>query len=254
MDRTYITLNENWKFHYGEVPQAWYKGYDDSAWTSVTLPHDWSVHMPFEQTNSSGTGYLSGGIGWYRVRFSLPEEYKGKRVRVVFDGIYKNSRIWCNSYHIGKRPYGYTQISYDITDFVQFGAIDNEITVRVCHTDLADSRWFTGSGIYRKAYLVVEEQVHAVWNGVAFNVSRADEQSAAVCADAEIVNELDERVIGTLTASLKLCGSDEESVVFARVPAAMEAHEKKTFYLNGMIGKNALVSEHFHLMLIKAFS
>ena len=61
MDRTYITLNENWKFHYGEVPQAWYKGYDDSAWTSVTLPHDWSVHMPFEQTNSSGTGYLSGG-------------------------------------------------------------------------------------------------------------------------------------------------------------------------------------------------
>ena len=180
--------------------------------------------------------------GWYRVRFSLPEAYKGKRVRVVFDGIYKNSRIWCNSYHIGKRPYGYTQISYDITDFVQFGTIDNEITVRVCHTDLADSRWFTGSGIYRKAYLVVEEQVHAVWNGVAFNVSRADEQSAAVCADAEIVNELDERVIGTLTASLKLCGSDEESVVFARVPAAMEAHEKKTFYLNGMIGKPKLWS------------
>lgn len=242
MDRTYITLNENWKFHYGEVPEGWYKGYDDSAWTSVTLPHDWSVHMPFEQTNSSGTGYLSGGIGWYRVRFSLPEAYKGKRVRVVFDGIYKNSRIWCNSYHIGKRPYGYTQISYDITDFIQFGAIDNEITVRVCHTDLADSRWFTGSGIYRKAYLVVEEQVHAVWNGVAFNVSRADEQSAAVCADAEIVNELDERVIGTLTASLKLCGSDEESVVFARVPAAMEAHEKKTFYLNGMIGKPKLWS------------
>ena len=91
MDRPYIALHENWKFPYGEEPQAWYKGYDDSAWMSVTLPHDWSVHMPFEQTNSSGTGYLSGGIGWYRVRFSLPEAYKGKRVRVVFDGIYKNS-------------------------------------------------------------------------------------------------------------------------------------------------------------------
>ena len=242
MDRTYIALNENWKFHYGEEPQAWYKGYDDSAWTSVELPHDWSVHMPFEKTNSSGTGYLSGGIGWYRVRFSLPEAYKGKRVRVVFDGIYKNSRIWCNSYHIGKRPYGYTQISYDITDFVRFGAIDNEITVRVCHTDLADSRWFTGSGIYRKAYLVVEEPIHAVWNGVAFHVSRADEQSTAVHADAELANELDERVIGTLTASLKLCGSEGEPVVFARVPAAMEAHEKKTFYLNGMLAQPKLWS------------
>lgn len=242
MDRTILSLNQNWKFHYGEVPQAWYKGYDDSAWQRVELPHDWSVHMPFEQTNSSGTGYLSGGIGWYRVRFTLPKAYQGSRIRVVFDGIYKNSRIWCNSYHLGKRPYGYTQISYDITDFVQFGDCDNEITVRVCHTDLADSRWFTGSGIYRKAYLVVEDPVHAAWNGVAFSVSRADEQSAAVRADAEVANEMNERVTGILTASLKCCGTDEEPVVFARVPAVLDAHEKKTFCLNGIIGQPKLWS------------
>ena len=235
MDRTIISLNENWKFHYGEVPEGWYKGYDDSAWTNISLPHDWSVTMPFEKTNSSGTGYLNGGIGWYRVRFSLPKSYKGNRVRVVFDGIYKNSRIWCNSYHIGKRPYGYTQISYDITDFVQFGDIDNEITVRVCHTDLADSRWFTGSGIYRKAYLVIEDPVHAEWNGVAFGVSRADEQSAAVGATVELVNDNAERITGTLTGSLTRCSADGEPVVFARVPVMLDANEKKSIYLNGVI-------------------
>lgn len=210
MDRVKINLNENWKFHYGDIPQAWYKGYDDSSWQEVFLPHDWSVHMPFEQTNSSGTGYLSGGIGWYRVRFSLPEKYRGLRVRVVFDGIYKNSRIWCNSYHLGKRPYGYTQISYDITDFVQFGAIENEISVRVCHTDLADSRWFTGSGIYRKAYLIVEDPVHAVWNGIAFQTLEADEESACVAVTAEVINETDVPVNGRLLCRLIPCADGSE--------------------------------------------
>lgn len=235
MDRTILSLNRNWKFHYGDEPQAWYKGYDDSSWQRVELPHDWSVHMPFEKTNSSGTGYLSGGIGWYRVRFTLPKEYRGSRIRVVFDGIYKNSRIWCNSYHIGKRPYGYTQISYDITDFVQFGDNDNVITVRVCHTDLADSRWFTGSGIYRDAYLVAENPVHPVWNGVAFTVSGADERLAAVCAETELVNETDETVTAALICSLRPCADTSEPAVFGRTAVSLGAHKTERFLTAGTI-------------------
>lgn len=200
MDQAIMTLNEGWRFHYGDVPEAWYKGYNDQDWEEVVLPHDWSVHMPFRKEYSSGTGYLAGGIGWYRLRFSLPEEYRGKRIRIVFDGIYKNSRIWCNSYHLGKRPYGYSEISYDITDFVNFGdgvssadnqqqggqpafrngaqgSPDNEITVQVTHTDLADSRWFTGSGIYRKVWLIAEEPLHPVLHGTQF-------RTVAVCGNA----------------------------------------------------------------------
>ncbi|MCD8014815.1 MAG: DUF4982 domain-containing protein [Lachnospiraceae bacterium] len=186
MNQKIITLNEGWRFHYGDVPEAWYKGYDDQDWEEVFLPHDWSVHMPFQKEYSSGTGYLAGGIGWYRVRFSLPEEYRGKRIRVVFDGIYKNSRIWCNSYHLGKRPYGYSEISYDITELVHFGEEDNKISVQVTHTDLADSRWFTGSGIYRKVWLLAEEPVHPALHGIFFRTvsveSSGQENSAEACA------------------------------------------------------------------------
>lgn len=191
MDRVIIGLNENWRFHYGDVPEAWYKGFDDRDWEQVFLPHDWSVHYPFKQEYSSGTGYLAGGIGWYRVRFSLPEEYRGKSVSIVFDGIYKNSRIWCNSYHLGKRPYGYSEISYDITDFVNFGEKDNEISVQVTHTDIADSRWFTGSGIYRKAYLIVEEAVHPTVHGTYMKTVSVENGAAFVEVGTELVNTQD---------------------------------------------------------------
>ena len=87
MDSVKIDLCEHWKFHLGEKEEAWYKGFDDSGWEEVTLPHDWSVGLPFSESNSSGTGYLSGGIGWYRVRFSLPEEYRGKRYCCCLTGL-----------------------------------------------------------------------------------------------------------------------------------------------------------------------
>lgn len=55
-----------WAFFLGDEPQAWAKGFDDSGWRRLTVPHDWSVEQPFAEHHSSGTGYLPGGIGWYR--------------------------------------------------------------------------------------------------------------------------------------------------------------------------------------------
>lgn len=182
MDTKRIILNENWRFC-GEklaaqpgqdAEEAWYKGYDDSAWKQVTVPHDWSVEQPFSKEYSSGTGYLAGGIGWYRVHFTLPEEYRGKCIRVVFDGIYKNSRIWCNSYYLGKRPFGYSTFSYDITHAAAFGEEENVLSVKVVHEDLADSRWFTGSGITRKVSLIIQEPVHPAEYGVIFRAESVE--------------------------------------------------------------------------------
>lgn len=192
MDRVQIILRDNWRFcleqqetvrHGGKADEdreypfsatetAWYKGYDDSAWQQVTVPHDWSVAYPFSRAYSSGTGYLAGGVGWYRVHFSLPEEYRGKSVRVVFDGVYKNSQVWCNSYYLGKRPYGYSTFSYDITHAAAFGDTENVICVKVDHRDIADSRWFTGSGMIRKVSLVVQEPVHPAEYGVVFRTEQ----------------------------------------------------------------------------------
>ncbi len=181
MDTLKINLNSGWKFHYGECEEAWYKGYDDNRedWKDITVPHDWSVTMPFSKDYSSGTGYLAGGIGWYRVEFSLPENLRGKNIRVCFDGVYKNSMVWCNSYYLGKRPNGYVPFSYDITDMVTFGDGENVICVKVVHTDIADSRWFTGSGITRKVTIVADEIVHPAEYGITFRTEKISEDKSA---------------------------------------------------------------------------
>lgn len=99
-------LNQGWKFHLGDEDAAWYKGFDDEDWQDITLPHDWSVAYPFDESYASGTGYVCGGVGWYRLRFSLPEGIEGKAVWVTFGGVYKNSRVWCNSNYLGHAALG----------------------------------------------------------------------------------------------------------------------------------------------------
>ena len=156
-----INLNRDWRFHLGDellgAPQFSpdFMGYDDSAWRVVTLPHDWSVEHPFDRSNASGTGYLPGGTAWYRKHFELPEDVKGRRVRVTFGGVYKHARVYINSNHVGSNAYGYTTFTFDISEFVRPG--ENVLSVRVEHDQVADSRWFTGSGIYRDVTVEISD-------------------------------------------------------------------------------------------------
>ncbi|NLD02611.1 MAG: glycoside hydrolase family 2, partial [Clostridiales bacterium] len=168
--------NRGWKFHLGEISEGSYKGLDDSSWQSVCLPHDWSVSLPFSRDCSSGTGYLPGGIGWYRLRFTLPEEARGKLTRVTFEGIYQNARVWINSNYLGKRPYGYSTFSYDISEFLVPG--ENVLAVRAEHIDLADSRWFTGAGMTRGVFFTFTDPLHFPENSVFVYTKSADEQKA----------------------------------------------------------------------------
>lgn len=188
-----ILLN-NWKFHYNDCPDAWFKGYEDKDWELVSVPHDWSVHMPFSKEYSSGTGYLAGGIGWYRTSFYLPESLKGKQIFITFDGVYKNSQVWCNSYYLGKRPFGYSTFRYNITAFACFGDKPNLISVKVDHRDIADSRWFTGSGLTRKVTVHGEEAVHPEFNGIFFKSPVAGADLAELEISNTLVNELEEQV------------------------------------------------------------
>jgi beta-galactosidase len=189
MGRIIQNLNLDWKFFRGDEPKAWYKGLDDSCWRDVTIPHDWSVEEPFSEEHSSGTGYLPGGMGWYRKAFAIPEEFKGKRVFVTFDGIYNNSQVWCNSYYIGKRPYGYSAFTYDITDFISVEDEKNVISVKVNHKDIADSRWFTGSGIYRDVYLTITDNIHIDTYGVFITTPKVTKEQATVAVNVHLSNE-----------------------------------------------------------------
>ena len=180
--RRSIRLNEGWRFHLGDIADAYYMGYDDRGWRQVTVPHDWAVEHPFDPSWASGTGYLPGGIGWYRGHFTLPEEDAGRRVRITFEGVYKRARVWINSNYLGQHAYGYTSFSFDISEFVRPG--ENVIAVRADHSEVADSRWYTGSGIDRPVTLTVTDPVCFREHGI-FAVTEEDGKTLRIRYETE---------------------------------------------------------------------
>ncbi len=162
-----------------------------AAWRPVTVPHDWSIEQEFSPEASSGTGYLPGGIGWYRAHVSLDNlgplselgSSGGRRVRLVFHGVYKNAQVWVNGYHLGGRPSGYAEFSFDLTELLSYNPGDElVISVRVDHTDISDSRWYNGSGITRRVELEVHEPVRLREPGTTITTLGVD-ATAAVDAD-----------------------------------------------------------------------
>ena len=173
-----INLNLQWRFHLGDEPGADYMGWDDRAWREVTLPHDWSVEHPFDRRHSSGTGYLPGGTAWYRKHVYLSDAVAGRRARLTFGGVYRNAQVWFNSNYLGRRPYGYATFTYDVSAFIRPG--ENVIAVRVEHEETADSRWFTGSGIYRDVTLELSDMHAFETDGVFVTTEEIADGAASV--------------------------------------------------------------------------
>jgi len=149
------SFNEGWKFFPGDVKDGYSTGVDDTKWRQLDLPHDWSIEGSFSEQNPAtfSGGALPGGIGWYRKSFTLPASDGEKMIYVEFDGIYRNAEVWINGQYLGKSPYGYSSFRYDITPYIKTGT-SNLIAVRVDNSAQPNSRWYSGSGIYRNVWLV----------------------------------------------------------------------------------------------------
>jgi beta-galactosidase len=180
-----VLFNSDWKFHKGDLDTG-KGGLDTASWRSVELPHDWSSEGPFSQDWASGTGFAPAGIGWYRKVFRMPA--KGdQQTFIYFDGVYNNSEVWINGHRLGKRPSGFVSFQYELTKFLRPNA-ENELLVRVDHSEFADSRWYTGSGIYRNVYLITTNRVHISLWGVAFTTPVANTDKADARVNVSIVN------------------------------------------------------------------
>ncbi|MDR2854504.1 MAG: beta galactosidase jelly roll domain-containing protein, partial [Prevotellaceae bacterium] len=156
-------INNGWKFIQSDVQKAQTPDFDDKKWQNVDLPHDWSVRNNLSPSLAAAQGFLPGGIGWYRKTLNVPADKKGEKVYLYFEGVYNRSEVFVNGQSVGKRPNGYVSFNYDITHLVKFGE-NNTVAVRVDHSKQADSRWYTGSGIYRNVWVVYANPVHiAEW-------------------------------------------------------------------------------------------
>ncbi|TCD28299.1 DUF4982 domain-containing protein [Pedobacter psychrodurus] len=157
--RSRTSFNKNWKFFLGDESNAKSPTYNDLKWRKLTLPHDWSIEGKFDEKNPAKPegGGLPTGIGWYRKGFIAPANFKNRLITIEFDGVYKNSKVWVNGKYLGKRPYGYSSFSYEISKFLKTGK--NIIAVKVDNSAQPDSRWYSGSGIYRNVWLTSTAKV-----------------------------------------------------------------------------------------------
>ncbi|HVU25703.1 MAG TPA: glycoside hydrolase family 2 TIM barrel-domain containing protein [Opitutus sp.] len=166
--RRHDTFDFGWRFHLGDVAGAEQPAFADSGWRTLDLPHDWSIEGPYDEhapTGGSG-GYLPTGIGWYRKSFTLPESARDRRALIQFDGVYEHSTVWLNGHELGTRPYGYSTFVYDLTPWLNFGGTPNVIAVRVDNSAQPNSRWYSGSGIFRHTWLTLTDPLAIAPSGV----------------------------------------------------------------------------------------
>lgn len=181
-------INDHWKFTLNDIKDAQQSSFDDKGWQDIDVPHDWSVKGQLSPTLASATGYLPGGIGWYRKTINIPKEKQGEKVYLYFEGVYNRSEVFINGHLLGKRPNGYISFMYDATPYIKHGE-NNVIAVRVDHSQSADSRWYTGSGIYRDVWIIYSNPVHIAQWGVFVHPTNVTDKQAIVTIEIEIENE-----------------------------------------------------------------
>ncbi|HEY1724087.1 MAG TPA: glycoside hydrolase family 2 TIM barrel-domain containing protein [Steroidobacteraceae bacterium] len=184
------SFDSDWRFSRSDFAASSQIDFDDRDWRSLRLPHDWSIEGPFDpNAPSAGCGaYLPTGVGWYRKRFTLPSAAAGRRLTIEFDGIYQNSEAWINGQSLGKRPYGFVPFYYDLSTLVRPHA-ENLIAVRVDNSHQTNCRWYSGSGIYRHAWLLSTEPLHIAHWGVLAHSSLIAPGHATVAVSVQLDND-----------------------------------------------------------------
>jgi len=185
--RTTADFDKGWHFNLGDVKDGESSSLNDVGWRTLDLPHDWSIEGKFSKDNPATPegGALPGGIGWYRKTFTVPASSKNKLVYVDFDGVYQKSTVWINGHELGFRPNGYISFRYELTPYLNFGGT-NVIAVKVDNSVQPNSRWYSGSGIYRNVWLVTTNKLAVAHWGTFFTTSDVSEKSAIVNAEIKV--------------------------------------------------------------------
>lgn len=201
--RSIQKFTKQWKFVLEDSPEFKNPDFDDSNWRILNVPHDWSIEGDFsgDHPATPGGGALPGGIGWYRKTFIIDEPDAEKLVFIDFDGVYQKSEVWINGNYLGIRPYGYSSFRYELTPYLNFNG-ENVIAVKVDNSVQPNSRWYSGSGIYRNVWLVKTEKLHIDHWGTFVTTPDVSQEKATVNVKTKLKNEFETSIITTLKTSV----------------------------------------------------
>lgn len=217
-----VSFNDGWRFALADTATMARPEYPDSVWRQLTLPHDWSIEMLPAPTLNSCTGYYPGGVGWYRKTFPTPDDGAARHF-IYFEGIYNRSEVYLNGHLLGSRPNGYVSFAYDMTPWLRPAGEPNTLAVRVDHSREADSRWYTGSGIYRDVWLVSASETRFDLWGIGWRADRITDRSADITVDLRALDESPRQ--GRLSALIEIIDADGKVAAFAR--KGVKAGEKE---------------------------
>lgn len=217
---------KDWKFLKSNENGAHLNDFDDSSWKEIDIPHDWSVEGEFDKENGEGcTGYLLGGLGWYRKNFKTTQKMKDEIVTVIFDGVYNNADFYINGEYLGFHPYGYSPVTYDISKYLKPVNENNVLSVRVDHTRYADSRWYTGSGIYREVKLDISPKIRIPIWGVKIESPIVTEKVSTVRVKANIENSTENE--STVMLRTRIIDSNNKLVATTENSICVPQNSKK---------------------------
>ena len=240
-----VLFDDNWKFYKGSLAGAQDPSFDDSGWRVLDVPHDWSIEDlnlksedftdiepepvgPFtpESPGDISTGYVLGGEGWYRKHFSLNPSDLGKIVKISFDGVYMNADFWINGHHLGNHPYGYTAFTFDITPFLKMDGSKNILAVRV-RNEGRNSRWYSGSGIYRHTWLSITDPLHLDRWGLFITTPEVNEANAKIVIDPSVINYYDHTKEFEIEA--QIADPDGNSIAISRLSENLKSGLSEVF-------------------------
>ena len=208
-----IDFDKNWNFHLNDSSKDTIN--ETINWKTINLPHDWGIEQPFDKNSPAGVGggALTGGLGWYKKTFQIPEKDSSKITRIVFDGVYLNSSVWINGHFLGKRPSGYMGFQYDLTPFLNYGDKENEILVKVDNSQQPNSRWYSGSGIYRNVWLTTTDKLYIPQWGTFVTTPSVSLNNATINVDIKLKNGY--KVTKNAKISTKIRLNDSEIASFS---------------------------------------
>lgn len=221
-------FNKNWNFKLGDHPDAIQANFSTADWRTLQLPHDWSIEGAFDKDSKTkqAQGFLPAGKGWYRKTFTVPASFKSKTISIEFDGVFKNSEVFINGHSLGIRPNGYISFSYDLSAFLNFGQ-PNIIAVKVDNDAQPNSRWYTGSGIYRNVRLVIAEKLHVAEWGTFVTTPEIYKEKALVHLEVEVKNDSDREKEFILVSTIFDKNNDDVAEVQVTGKIAANSSSKK---------------------------
>ncbi|WDF69093.1 glycoside hydrolase family 2 TIM barrel-domain containing protein [Sphingobacterium oryzagri] len=211
-------FNSDWRFLQADELQFRHVHVDDKQWKAVTLPHDWSILSDFGAEFPAGNagGALPGGIAWYRKTFPIATADKGKHITIHFDGAYRYTEVWINGHYLGKHSNGYLSFSHELSSYLHYGGKPNVLAVRVDNSQQPNSRWYSGSGIYRDVVLSYKDVTHFIPEEVFVSTPLVSKDEGTVRVRASIANPANQK----LTAAFSLI--DDKGKVVAESKEKMQ--------------------------------